>query len=128
MHQNAQNTIGNNLMFSELPERVVKMHQSAFIKDPIFSKHHLKRKQKWIKVPSEMILSLSYESPEGIMKNHQNLIRFPLYDESPTQYFFSNSNESFESDDPLDKTYLPDPIAITSDKKLFRNIVSQNIR
>ena len=59
MHQSAQSAIENNLMFSELPERVVKTHQSAFINNPISSAdHHLKKTQKCIKVPSESILCL----------------------------------------------------------------------
>ena len=78
------------------------MHQSTIRIDPMFS-----------------------ESPVGIMKTHQNPIRFPSYDESPTDYLVSNSDESFESDDPLDDTCLPDPVAITSDNKLFQNVVSQ---
>ena len=56
------------------------MHQSTIRIDPMFS-----------------------ESPVGIMKTHQNPIRFPSYDESPTDYLVSNSDESFESDDPLDE-------------------------
>ena len=105
-------------MSSELPEKVVKMHQSAFINDPTFS---IPSPKESTKLHESTIRNdpMFYESPEGIMKTHQNPIRFPSYDESPTQYLFSNSDELFESDDPLDETYLPDPVVITSDRKLF---------
>lgn len=124
MHQSAQNTVGNNLMFSELPERVVKTHQSAFINNPIFSRSSPKESTK-MHQSTIRIDPMFSESPVGIMKTHQNPIRFPSYDESPTDYLVSNSDESFESDDPLDDTYLPDPVAISSDRKLFQNVVSQ---
>ena len=90
-------------MFSKLPEKLMIIPQSAFINDPMLSKLSPKEgtKMDQITIRNNFVFT---ESPEGIMKTDQNSIRSPSYDESP-QYLLSNSDDSFELDDPLDNIH-----------------------
>ena len=77
-------------IFSELPEKVMIMPQSAFINDPKLSKSS-KESTKMYQITIRNYPMFT-ESPEDIMKTDKNSIRSPSYDETP-QYLLSDSDE-----------------------------------